>query len=491
MQSKLIIGVVLVGAGVAGCNYVDGFSPDEWRLIEEIEPLKGGQPRNPFNNMDEDDTIAKLGQMLFFDKDVAEGITVAGPSGAVGETRKVACVNCHDSKYFTDSRLTPGVSHGRNWLGTNTTSMVNAGFYEWTLSSGRFDSMVEHGVGVWGTSATVLAQARFLYRKYKAEYNAAFPATPLDDRLGIAVTDPTNVYPATGGPKASATAADGPFEKMPADAQAAIHQVRANLGRIWDTYPRKLISPDSPFQRYVRDREYTAISEQAKRGLKLFIGKAACNDCHTGPALTDNKFHNIATQSQAMLPGATAPLAPNRGRGGAIPTILANLATLEANPNALVFNGAGPFSDNRELGMERLLALRAEDQAHCLTRNPMTQACTLYDETLEGTFRTASLLNIAETAPYFHGGLVMTLEDAIRHYNVGGGPDGTFVGTRSVRLRPLMLTEAEIADLAEFLRTLTGIAPIDQNLDDPTIWNWGKNTAKPALPPDPPAPPKM
>ena len=63
--------------------------------------------------------------MLFFDKDVAEGITVAGPSGNVGEIRKVGCVNCHDTPYFADSHQSspgamgtnggvPGLSHGRN-----------------------------------------------------------------------------------------------------------------------------------------------------------------------------------------------------------------------------------------------------------------------------------------------------------------------------------------------------------------------------------------
>jgi cytochrome c peroxidase len=153
---------------------------------------------------------------------------------------------------------------------------------------------------------------------------------------------------------------------------------------------------------------------------------------------------------------------------------------------APIFNGAGPFSDHRDVGMQRLQALRQEDQTHCKTRNEMTQACMAYDETLEGAFRTASLLNVAETGPYFHGGLVATLEDVVRHYNKGGGEEGTFVGTRSPRLRPLMLSESEIADLVAFLRTLTGVAPIDQNRDDPTIWNWAKNTAKPALPPDPP-----
>ena len=68
--------------------------------------------------------------------------------------------------------------------------MVNLHWYEWTLWAGRFDSMVDHGAGVWGTSATSLAQARFVYAKYKDEYNAAFPDTPLDPRLGLPTTDP-------------------------------------------------------------------------------------------------------------------------------------------------------------------------------------------------------------------------------------------------------------------------------------------------------------
>jgi len=36
--------------------------------------------------------------------------------------------------------------------------------------------------------------------------------------------------------------------------------------------------------------DYTALSSAAKRGLRLFIGKAACVDCHSGPNLpwTDN-----------------------------------------------------------------------------------------------------------------------------------------------------------------------------------------------------------
>jgi cytochrome c peroxidase len=500
------VSVALVAFGVtaAGCNETDGFSQEEWSVVEQLEPLKGPKPDNPYNNVEEDDDVAKLGQMLFWDKDVAEAITADGPSGKVGETRKVACVNCHDNKYFSDSHQTPGISHGRSWLGTNSGALVNLAWYKWTLWAGRFDSMVDHGAGVWGTSATPLAQARFMYKKYNDEWNTAFPDFPLDPRLGIPATDPTSVYPATGGPKANPAAADGVFEKMPADAvwngmtpQEFIHQFRARVAKVFETYPRKLMTPDSPFQKYVRDRDFSQLSERAKNGLRLFIGKAACNDCHNGPTLTDNKFHNIGAQSQIMLPGATTPLAPNRGRAGAYTTLLDQFARSEKERTAFmeagtpekewVYHGASRFSDARQAGIDRLNAVKDDDAQRCIMRNEMTQACMQYDESLEGAFRTPSLLNIAMTGPYFHGGLTATLEDVVNHYNQGGGEPGSFVGVKSPQIRPLHLTQQEVGDIVEFLKSLTGVAPIDQQpLDGSGGWNWGKNIAKAPLPLDPP-----
>lgn len=484
LPSPLQMGFLLLafGPALAACNQTDGFTEEQWSAIQAMEPLKGDIPKSKYNTRGDDLDLAKFGQMIYFDKDVAEAITVAGPSGNVGDIRKVSCANCHGTDYATDARPFP-VSHGRSWINTNTGPLTNLAWYDWTTSSGRFDSMVEHGTTVWGTSATPVAQARFLYLKYKDEYNAVFPNTPLDPRLGIDPADPTSVYPATGGPKASATAPDGAYEKMPQDAQDNIAQIRANLGRAFDAYPRQLMTPESPFQKYVRDRDFSQLSDKAKRGLALFIGKAACNECHTGPILADNKFHNVGAPALLVQPVTNAAVPPNRGRAGSITTIVANLNALRANPNAVIFNGAGKFSDDPDLGMKRLLEVEKEDQDHCVTRDPNTMACTKYDDATEGAFRTLSLLNCAQTGPYFHSGTVNSLEDVVRQYNAGGAPAGMYVGVVDPKIRPLLLTESEISELVEFLGTLTGPSPAAQAAADPTAWNWAKNTAKPPLPP--------
>jgi cytochrome c peroxidase len=488
VPDRLSIGLMmaLVGPALAACNQTDGFTEEQWTAIAALEPLKGPLPPDKYNSRGDDLDLAKFGQMIYFDKDVAEAITVAGPSGNVGDIRKVSCFTCHGGDYLTDARPFP-ISHGRSWINTNTGPLTNLAWYDWTTSSGRFDSMVEHGTTVWGTSATPIAQARFLYLKYKDEYNAVFPDAPLDDRLGLTdATDPNNVYPLTGGPKANAAAADGPFEKMPPDAQAAINQIRANLGRAFDAYPRQIVTPGSPFQLYVRDHNFSQISEKAKRGLALFVGKAACNECHNGPAMTDNKFHNVGAPALTVQPYTNATIAPNRGRASAVATITANVATLQANPNApLIFNGGSKYSDDVELGMKRLLEVQQQDLDHCLTRDPVTSACTQYDATLEGAFRTYSLINVEKTGPYFHSGVVNTLDEVVRQYNAGGAPAGMYVGTVDPKIRPLLLTEEEISELVEFLTTLTAPSPAQLAKADPTgaTWDWSKNTAKPPLPP--------
>jgi hypothetical protein len=52
-----------------------------------------------------------------------------------------------------------------------------------------------------------------------------------------------------------------------------------------------------------------------------------------------------------------------------------------------------------------------------------------------------------------HDGAYQSLWDVVNHYNFGGAT-GTYAGERDPAIAPLMLSNAELADLVEFLEAL-------------------------------------
>jgi cytochrome c peroxidase len=55
-----------------------------------------------------------------------------------------------------------------------------------------------------------------------------------------------------------------------------------------------------------------------------------------------------------------------------------------------------------------------------------------------------------------HNGVYRTLEEVVRHYDRGGTRDGVAPAEMAKQIRPLGLSDGEVADLIEFLGTLTG-----------------------------------
>jgi cytochrome c peroxidase len=70
---------------------------------------------------------------------------------------------------------------------------------------------------------------------------------------------------------------------------------------------------------------------------------------------------------------------------------------------------------------------------------------------LQHAFKTPTLRNVAERAPYMHDGSIATLHDVVVHYDTG------FVQRPSLspEMHRLGLSEQEVADLVAFLETLT------------------------------------
>lgn len=190
------------------------------------------------------------------------------------------------------------------------------------------------------------------------------------------------------------------------------------------SFERTLISGDSPFDQWYFGKRADAIGAQAKRGFDLFMSKGRCASCHTveqdHALFTDNRFHNIGVGINRIQADV----------GTLVPAFLRAKTSIEAVDKAVLTN----------------------PKASELGRFAVTDTL---DEI--GSFKTATLRNVAVTAPFMHDGSLATLRDVVEHYNNGGitrktDPVNDFL---SGGIRPLNLTDDEISDLVAFLETLT------------------------------------
>ena len=89
------------------------------------------------------------------------------------------------------------------------------------------------------------------------------------------------------------------------------------LARALASYVRTILSGNAPIDRYMNhDRD--ALSEEVRRGLNLFRGKANCAACHVGPNFTDERFHNTGVawrDGQWLDPGRFAVTDKEADRG--------------------------------------------------------------------------------------------------------------------------------------------------------------------------------
>lgn len=379
----------------------DFFSQAEWDIVLSLSPLPHTPPPNPTNRFADDPAAARLGQAFFFDFRFSKHSTIA-------------CSTCHSPFYaFADIEST-SLATGRGTR--NTPTVLNAAYNEWQLWDGRAETMWAQALfaleGEEEMAGTRMQYAHVIHQHYKTEYEAVFGVLPdLED---------TTRFIDDGKP------GDPAFDAMSAADQLAINTIFSNIGKAFEAYQRLLISLDAPFDRYVAGDD-AAMSPEAKRGLKLFIGKGDCVACHNTPRFTDNGFHNIGVPSGPV---------EDKGRFQGIPKLLNNM-----------FNSAGIYSDWRAASEQMLgvMEARPEDQ---------------------GAFRTPALRNVALTAPFFHTGEFATLLSVIAFKNAGGYTTA-FPGMAAVPIAPLGLTEQEQHDLVAFLESLTGELPPDHLLSKP------------------------
>jgi len=200
-------------------------------------------PSTPPIPADNPMTVAKvkLGKMLYFDP-------------RLSRSNLISCNTCHNLSIGGDDNQKTSI--GDKWQKgpRNAPTVFNAAFLKVQFWDGRAATLEEQAKGPLTAHVEMNATPEMVVKKLKAipEYREMFKKA-----------FPGEVDPITFDNVAKAIAA----------------------------YERTLITPNSPFDRYLSG-DKKALSRVQIEGMKLFVDKG-CVSCHRGPVLSDGLFHKF------------------------------------------------------------------------------------------------------------------------------------------------------------------------------------------------------
>jgi cytochrome c peroxidase len=352
--------VAAAAAGLVACasaERTDRWTDSELATLASLSIAElGSPPPDPSNRVADDPRAAAFGRRLFSDKRLSRNGTVS-------------CATCHEQeRSFQDGRPR---GKGLGLTTRRTMTIVGSAYAPWLFWDGRKDSLWAQALAPIQSpdeqGMTPELVRRLVARLYRDDYEELF----------------------------------GPLHRDP-------QRVLANVGKALAAFERTLRPRATRVDRYIAG-EREALSEREVEGLRLFIGEAGCINCHNGPLLTNNDFHNTG------VPGK-----PDRGRAVGVRLALRD-----------PYNCLGRFSDARPAQCEELRFVDATS------------------ERLQGAFKPAPLRDVARRAPFMHNGRFKTLREVLEHYRrAPAAPTG------HSELEPLELTDEEMDALEAFLRAL-------------------------------------
>lgn len=207
----------------------------EW---QELAPLPE-HPPEPADNPGTPEKIA-LGKKLFEDP-------------RLSRSGQIACASCHDRQLGWGDGRSVSFGHDRQAGTRNAMSVAMAAYAHPLFWDGR--------------AATLEEQAAFPIQDSK---EMAFTTKELERRLNR-----SQDYPAE-------------FARVFGDDTITMREV----GKAIAAYERTLVPRFNRFDRFLEGRR-DLLTDQQLWGLHLFRTHARCMNCHSGPTLTDNRFHNL------------------------------------------------------------------------------------------------------------------------------------------------------------------------------------------------------
>ena len=352
------------------------FTGSEIKAILSHGPWPAHAPLDPTNRVSGKHAAIEFGTLLFFDQ-------------RLSGTGTKSCASCHVPERNWTDNLRRGA--GMAELDRNTPTLMNLAAGRWYGWDGAADSL-------WSQSLRPIVDARELAAtprhvaqwvrndsEMSCRYRKAFGAPP-----------------------------------SPANDEA----VFVDIGKALAAFQETLTSGRTPFDHFrealARGEPPSAsgYSEPAQRGLKIFIGKGGCTNCHAGPNFTNGEFFNTGL-SRFAPQGKADP-----GRHTGVRQLLESR-----------FNLLGPYNDDttgasaartRKVSLEKVNA---------------------------GEFKVPSLRNLFLTTPYGRDGSIDTLAEVVRHY---ASLDPIRLHAKDgLPAKPLNLSASEQSDLVVFLESLS------------------------------------
>ncbi|SNZ19427.1 cytochrome c peroxidase [Cohaesibacter gelatinilyticus] len=165
---------------------------------------------------------------------------------------QIACQSCHNRELGWGDGLRWSFGDKRQMGNRNAPSVITSGYRKHLFWDGRADSLESQAIGPLT--------------------NPVEMATDLDEML--ARLNAHETYPSL-------------FEAAFGKEGVDLDQVVAALADF-----QRQLERSSRFERFLKGK-HKLLSDQQIHGLHLFRTKARCMNCHSGPLLSDEKFHNL------------------------------------------------------------------------------------------------------------------------------------------------------------------------------------------------------
>ncbi|MET4685178.1 cytochrome-c peroxidase [Brevundimonas faecalis] len=221
-------------------------SPETWprptlhegAVFTEFGPLP--QVEHPADNPFNDAKVA-LGRRLFEDP-------------RLSKSGQIACASCHAQELGFGDGVRTSFGHDRQRGRRNAQSLFTVAWMKPLFWDGRSPDLEDQA----------------LHPLIDPKEMAAADLVGVERRVASDLTYATDFAAAFG------------------DEQVTVRRISMALA----TFQRSLRPRGSRFERFVRG-DARALNDQQLTGLHLFRTRAGCANCHSGPLLTDMKFHNL------------------------------------------------------------------------------------------------------------------------------------------------------------------------------------------------------